>query len=736
MKFGRKLEGSVHPAFRNYYIAYKDLKEAIKVITGEVVVSEDIVGAGSPILELLKRSAISAAEKGGIVRTPESQFQELLDHELSKINNFSNVQFAVMLEEIRELIYKLTHEKADFEIPIENLRQEIVAFDGYLRLNFSGFRKALKKFDKWNKSDSSNWFLQRIVRSDFMLIQTDRLLHGLSVIEALNNEGRYEAINASSTDGIACFANPPMFRRIKYFVAPEDLVEIETEILKAANAVIAYPLTQTVPSSAAQAAEKFTSNRPGAISTGEFAFTESAVIFDNEELQQYVARRTKKSNPGLAGGYPVPVFSVRWNRFQHKEGKCLIVRESHQRLEQGSGLFELEVRQRNVTDLLSGKLNVSGFISSENLRADSAVQEFLTSFVQSATGRNKPVALFSYRRSLFKGEDVMVAVDKDIKFVDLKSLKGGSIFSIPSTQFQAILVQRTVTVWVPRAEATVPAFIEAIAGKPEVSEISGFSKAIHAEAVLHVVTELERPLSVGLPSWFVHTVAGEDNKELRFVSAAAEEELLASPMTSPTSVKFDVLPLAQASSRLLIHDIVAAREPKQVTPAPLPVLPSTTPLVGTELETPLLDRQSTDRARAQTSVSMWDQIKFVLFGSAVPEITEPVSKIEPKTFLANERTFLNWAYLAFILAAVAVTLASVDPTAHLEASLLSLAAVVTLGWSLNIYRLRVIALRNMKALETLMVSSDGATAVCLLVVFALAMTWLGRFRQYLNTLSQ
>ena len=48
MKFGRKLEGSVHPAFRNYYIAYKDLKEAIKVITGEVVVSEDIVGAGSP----------------------------------------------------------------------------------------------------------------------------------------------------------------------------------------------------------------------------------------------------------------------------------------------------------------------------------------------------------------------------------------------------------------------------------------------------------------------------------------------------------------------------------------------------------------------------------------------------------------------------------------------------------------------------------------------------------------
>ena len=368
MKFGRKLQESAHPAFRNYYIAYKDLKEAIKIITGEVVVSDDLVGAGSPILELLRRSAESTAEKGGIVRTPESQFQELLDHELAKINSFSNVQFSVILEEIREIIYRLTHEGNPVGDAIENLRQEIVAFDEYLRLNFSGFRKALKKFDKWNNSDSSNWFLQRIVRSDFMLVQIDRLLHGLALIEDISNK-RYEPVNGASTDGIACFARPAMFRRIKYFVTPEDLVEIETELLKSASALVAYPLTQSPPATAVLAAERFTSGRHAAQAIGEFSFMESAVIFDNEQLTQYSARRSKKSVSGVAGGYTVPVFSVRWNQFQHKEGKCLMVRESHQRSDDNGGLFELEVRQRNLLDLISGKLDVISFIASENLRS-------------------------------------------------------------------------------------------------------------------------------------------------------------------------------------------------------------------------------------------------------------------------------------------------------------------------------------------------------------------------------
>jgi SPX domain protein involved in polyphosphate accumulation len=749
MKFGRKLAESAHPAFKNYYVAYKDLKEAIKIITGESIPSEDMIGGtGSVILELLRKSTEAGLGGGGIIRTAESQFQELLDHELNKINSFSTVQFSVLLEEIREILYRVTHsmtEESDVASLVDNLGNEIVAFDEYLRLNFSGFRKALKKFDKWNKSDSSNWFLQRVVRSDFMLIQIDKLLHGLSLIESLRNSRRYEAINASNSDSLDCFIAPQKYRRIKYFVTPDDLVEIETELLKNASALIAYPLTQPVPISASLAAERFTSGRPGALGIGDFSFVESVIVFDNESLSQYSARRSKVVSTQNVGGYEASVFSVRWNQYQHKEGKCVIVRECHPRFSTSNdSIFVIETKQKNISDLLTGKQTVANLISSEGLNTDPRIEEFLTSFVESVTGRNRPVAVYNYRRTLLKAEGVFLAVDKDIKFVDLNPLDVASVFAVPPFQFQAILTQRIITVWVSRQIDSLPGFVSDMTGKPGVSEVTGFSKAIHAEAVLHVVTELARPLAVGLPPWFVHTVSGEDHKELKFASAAAEEEFMASPLASPKTNetakgKFDVLPLAQASSRLLIHDIVSTREPKQGTerrgPAPSPLLPSSAPLVGSELETPLLDRTTRARRPASSSSSIFDQIKYVLFGSVSPEIPEPVSKIEPKTFLANERTFLNWAYLAFILAAAAVTLFSVDPTAHLEASLISFAAVVTLGWSLNVYRLRVIALRNMKALETLMVSSNGASLVCLLVAFAMFMTWIGRFRNYLESLS-
>ena len=746
MKFGKELTASAHPTFKNYYIAYKDLKEAIKIITGEATPGDDAVSIGAPILEMLQRSA-SAGPAAAITRTPESQFQELLDHELHKINNFSTVQFAVLIEEIRELIYRLTHVGLssfgdDIADSIESLRSEIVAFDEYIRLNFSGFRKALKKFDKWNKSDSSNWFLQRIVRSDFMQIQIDKLLQGLSVIESAQRS-RYERVNACDPLALAIYTQPATFRRAKYFVSPDELVEIETMIMKQADVVYAYPLTQPVPSSLAQVTEAF--GRGRGVPCGEMAYTESVVVFDNDDFAQYAVRRNKRPTSGPLG-YTTPVFSVRWNQFQQKEGKCCLVREVHPRnANSGDILCVLEVKQRNLTDLLAMKLSLESFIAAEGLGASNEVKNFLNTFVADFLPVFKPVAMYSYRRTLFKDDSVAIAVDKDIKFIDLRPLAGKAFFDHPLTQFQSILTQRTMTVWQPRSAASPPAFLQEIIGKPSVSEVVGFSKAVHAQAVLHVVTELERPVAVGLPHWFLHTISGEDSKaKFANLASANDEEFMASPLASPsTAGKFDVLPsssLADSSSRLLLHDIVSAKEPKQqvsdgssAMKSTTPLMPAPAPLIGSGLEAPLLDRRRVSPRRS--SQSLIHQIKFVLFGSVAQEIPEPTTKIEPKTLLANERTFLNWCFVAFIVAAAAVTLHAVDPEANIEAACLSLTSVFTLAWSLNVYRLRVIALRNMKTLDTLLVSSNGATIVCLSVAFALSVTWLGRYRQYMETLS-
>jgi SPX domain protein involved in polyphosphate accumulation len=366
MKFGETLTRSFHPSFRNYYIAYNDLKKAIKIITGELVPSDEDIS--SPLVAAVMIGGTGPATQhgsGGVVlrRTAESQFQDLLDHELEKINNFSNVEFRVLLEEIRDLLYRLTALSAsaslrDTRESIEALKSEIIAFDGYIRLNFSGFRKALKKFDKCNSSNSSNWFLQRVVRSDFMLVPMDRLIHGIAVLEfkfrSVTTHDRSPLTLHPSQ--LAVYSDPGRYRRLKFFIPPEDLVGIEMEILREMNAVFGRPLSVHCLG-ADELVDGFKTNivavgRPSSsVGAPDIAFTENVVIFEDDQYSVYGLRRSKKpaTETGSQVGYATSVFSIRWNQYQGKEGKCCVVRECHPRYATaGARLHFLQLKQKQV----------------------------------------------------------------------------------------------------------------------------------------------------------------------------------------------------------------------------------------------------------------------------------------------------------------------------------------------------------------------------------------------------
>ena len=757
MKFGKTLDELVYAAYRSYYLAYSDLKEAIKIITGEVIPSEEDLTSSSPLIDLLVK------RDGGFRRlTPEAQFQDLLDHELNKVNNFSQVQFQVLLEEIRDLLYRISAlsasaSRVDMRDSINTLKAEVIAFDGFIRLNFSGFRKALKKFDKCNKSNSSNWFLQRVVRSPFMGIQMDKLIHGIAVLELqyLSIGTKQIKVSAKPSD-LIIYNDPGKFSRSKFFIPPEELVRVEMDILKKMKPVIGQPLTTVSPPSVYDLVEGFKTHivggRPGT-TAGDVAFMETAIVFDNDEFAVYSCRRAKRPTT-TNDGYTQAVFSVRWNQYQAKESRCSIVKEIHPRYaSKGSRLFLLELRQKQVGDLLSGKASVESIVSSENLNA--MAKTFLTEFAD-FVAKYKPSCMYSYRRTIFESLTSVcwIAVDKDIKFVDVRN-RTNDLFKISPIEFQAILSVRTMTVWQDRSApaSEISEWVEKeLRGNPAVSEVNGFSKAVHAEAVLHIVTEIERPVSAGLPNWFIHTVSGmEEKREMlsNLMISIDEESAMTpnvgpAPMASPiiTGATYDIMPEKFSSSQMLLHDLASASEPKQGRSTGIssggikrstnvtPLLPAPAPVpLGNELDTPLLVRRPSPRA----SQSLWDQLKYVFFGSvAPPEIPQGPSKIEAKTFLANERTFLNWSYVSFMVSAAAVTLKSVDPTAGLESACLTIAALIILVWSLNVYRLRVIALRKIKDLDTVMVSSTGATVVALIVVFALSVTWIGRYRSLSN----
>ena len=756
MKFGKNLEEHIYPPYRSFYIAYKDLKEAIKLITGE----ERFAETTSSLTE------ISVRRNDGIHRhlSPEAQFQDLLDHELKKINTFTSVQFQVLLEEIRDLLYRISAlsasaSRVDMKDSILTLKSEIVQFDQFIRLNFSGFRKALKKFDKSNKSNSSNWFLQRIVRSSFMGIQMDKLVHGIAILELqFLSIGTRQVVVSSRPSDLPIYQEPSKFKRTKFFIPSDDLIRIEMDILRKCKPVLAQPIVSLFSPTVSDLVEGFKTSIVGGRlggNAGEIAFFESAIVFDNDEFAQYISRRAKTAGTNNEG-YNEPVFSVRWNQFQAKESRCFVVKEMHPKYpNKGGRLFQIELRQKQVSDLLLGKASPESIASSTNLNA--MAKSFLSEFGESVS-KYKPSCMYSYRRTIFESQNsaVVIAVDKDIKFVDLRSRPIENVFSISPLEFQAILSVRTMTIWQDRLapQSELSDWVEKnLRGNPAVTEVSGFSKAVHAEAVLHIVTEIERPVSAGLPNWFIHTVSGfEDKREILSnlmisVDEAGGDNLLPpsvgpAPMASPiiAGATMDIMPEKFASSQMLLHDLAAANGPKQArsvgissggikrsaTVTPLLPAPAPAPL-GNELDAPLLVRRPSPRA----SQSLWDQLKFVFFGSVAPqEIPDGRSKIESKTFLANERTFLNWCYVSFMVSAAAITLKSVDQSASVESACLTVSAIIILVWALNVYRLRVIALRKIKDLDSVMVSSTGATTVALVVVFALSVTWLGRYRSF------
>eukprot|EP00420_Gonyaulax_spinifera_P003277 CAMPEP_0197926012 /NCGR_PEP_ID=MMETSP1439-20131203/98450_1 /TAXON_ID=66791 /ORGANISM="Gonyaulax spinifera, Strain CCMP409" /LENGTH=251 /DNA_ID=CAMNT_0043548529 /DNA_START=48 /DNA_END=799 /DNA_ORIENTATION=+ len=113
--------------------------------------------------------------------TGEGHFVELLRHQLDNINSFVELQWEVICGEMKTRLR--TGAVAGVE-PIERLAGEIVLLDGFVRTNFAGFRKIIKKCDKHHGTALSAWFMPRVDKAPFRQLEFDALLVQLSRLYA------------------------------------------------------------------------------------------------------------------------------------------------------------------------------------------------------------------------------------------------------------------------------------------------------------------------------------------------------------------------------------------------------------------------------------------------------------------------------------------------------------------------------------------------------------------------
>ncbi|KAJ8903324.1 hypothetical protein NDN08_004432 [Rhodosorus marinus] len=177
MKFGKQLKQTVQdslPEWRPNFLDYKDLK---KKINGEVA-GEHVEGNSDSSAEATARSSSE--------RPNTHKFLEALRTEVEKVNNFfldMEEDFIIRFQLLGSRVDDLKKEDSVDRRKVQDLCRKLIDFQGELVLlenfsviNYTGFRKILKKHDKKTGLDLRNTFLLAVLDTPFFLSNSLRRL--------------------------------------------------------------------------------------------------------------------------------------------------------------------------------------------------------------------------------------------------------------------------------------------------------------------------------------------------------------------------------------------------------------------------------------------------------------------------------------------------------------------------------------------------------------------------------
>eukprot|EP00923_Selenidium_pygospionis_P030074 GHVN01053444.1.p1 GENE.GHVN01053444.1~~GHVN01053444.1.p1 ORF type:complete len:847 (+),score=140.02 GHVN01053444.1:1193-3733(+) len=529
MKFGRRLEAEANPQYRLYYIAYKDLKRAIRIITGS---SQE---PAHTIKEVASNFGNIKALAGSIYRPSEARFQDLLNHECEKINNFSSITVSAISDRLKSAVKGLQQSPSAERIEqivknVDECADDTVFLDQYQKLNYIGFTKITKKYDKHNKSVSSRWYLARLVNEAFMNIDFDRLIAILSVCYDIINEIKGVECGLSSVDGPQ---TPPQGSAIntKYLIKPDEALRVKVMLMKhvplcniGGHRVDRQRVVEETLDPLKKLSAPITSDKQQMPTGG-------CVYFDNDKFDTYSSLLIKERSQHP----PTSFFRVRWDGANEgdqdlplyierigpifKDGvdapsSPLASDEAHTGTELPDTTTlsgrRSKVKQRHIGRLFDLSMTANDLRAQERVmsRASGGGETIdLSSLewaVQTAASKDlHPVLQTWYRRSTFRSRDgaLHANLDEDLKFVSEypTTSHNSDLWVTGRTQALATDKVKSFTFAVLDVSLRKGAslrFLTEITGLTSVVEVFGFSTFAHGVASLY-------PNNVDVkPHWF------------------------------------------------------------------------------------------------------------------------------------------------------------------------------------------------------------------------------------------
>lgn len=251
MLFGVKLASGVYPPWKDHYINYDQLKDALKE---------------EETKQQIKDKAAKSKNKFKWSDKDEGNFVSLLDKELEKVYSFQVETYNSVLETLDDLEEKEIigdDEKknevnnklhiADFEKILEDCLTKAQELDNFSRLNYTGFIKIVKKHDKLHKNYPSVKALLnvRLKELPFHSEEYSPLLYKISFLYNLfrDNNGqnlitpsvrnsfrdvvaRSESLSKSSKLNTISSLEESHYDIFKFWIHPDNLMEVKTRILR------------------------------------------------------------------------------------------------------------------------------------------------------------------------------------------------------------------------------------------------------------------------------------------------------------------------------------------------------------------------------------------------------------------------------------------------------------------------------------------------------------------------
>ena len=202
------IESQIVPKYRNYYVSFKQLIEAIGMLKDTDTSRNSSSGALLKGLILPKDFTFgdTTAIHGLVEQRAEVRFASLLQHEVSKLNHFTALEVKTMLASLRQQerrlarilsgedavmshsarIFPSVTDEAEILLPPDGklrlvaerlsfISQEMLVLENYVKLNTLIFQRVVERFDRDQSAPIGTWFLGNLLKEPFCNIPLEGL---------------------------------------------------------------------------------------------------------------------------------------------------------------------------------------------------------------------------------------------------------------------------------------------------------------------------------------------------------------------------------------------------------------------------------------------------------------------------------------------------------------------------------------------------------------------------------